>query len=137
MNVLEWNESMRVNVADVDRQHQELVRMIGALNDAMAAGASHEVMGETISGLIDYTRTHFATEEAYFDRYAYPKADAHKAQHSDFVKQVEDFKRGFDEGRLFLSLDVMDFLGQWLIGHIQGSDKEFGPFLNERGVATE
>ncbi|MDP2299758.1 MAG: bacteriohemerythrin, partial [Actinomycetota bacterium] len=85
-------------------------------------------------GLIDYTRTHFATEEAYFDRYGYPEADAHKAQHQDFVGRVEDFKRGFDEGRLFLSLDVMDFLGQWLIEHIQGSDKEYGPFLNERGV---
>lgn len=134
MRSLEWNESMRVNVASVDQQHQELVRMIGALNDAMAAGASHEVLGQTITGLIDYTRTHFATEEAYFDRYGYPGAGTHKAQHEDFVSRVGDFKRGFDEGRLFLSLDVMDFLGQWLVEHIQGSDKEYGPFLNERGV---
>jgi hemerythrin len=134
MALLEWNESMRVNVADIDQQHRELVRMICALNDSMAAGASHQVMGDTISGLIDYTRTHFATEETYFERYDYPGAAAHKAQHSEFVAQVEDFKRGFDEGRLFLSLDVMDFLGQWLLGHIQGSDKVFGPFLNERGV---
>ena len=134
MRFLEWNESMRVNIADVDYQHQELVRMICALNDAMAAGASHEVMGETITGLVNYTRTHFATEEAYFDRYGYPMADAHKAQHQDFVSRVEDFKRGFDEGRLFLSLDVMDFLGQWLVTHIQGSDREYGPFLNQRGV---
>lgn len=134
MTVLQWNETMRVNVADVDRQHQELVRMIGALNDAMAEGASQEVMGATIAGLIDYTRTHFATEEALFDTYGYPGAAAHKAQHREFVSQVEDFKRGFDEGRLFLSLDVMDFLGQWLVQHIQGSDGQFAPFLNERGV---
>jgi hemerythrin len=135
MALLEWNQSMSVNVAVIDQQHRELVRMICALDDAMAAGASHQVMGETISGLIDYTRTHFATEETYFDRYGYPEAAAHKAQHRKFVEHVEDFKRGFDEGRLFLSLEVMDFLGEWLLEHIQGTDKAYGPFLNERGVS--
>ncbi|MDZ4179837.1 MAG: hemerythrin domain-containing protein, partial [Coriobacteriia bacterium] len=70
----------------------------------------------------------------YFDRYGYPEVDAHKAQHQDFVSRVEDFKRGFDEGRLFLSLDMMDFLALWLVEHIQGSDKAYGPFLNEHGV---
>lgn len=34
------------------------------------------------------------------------------------------------EGRLMLTLDVMDFLGEWLVAHIQGSDKAYAPFLH-------
>jgi hemerythrin len=29
----------------------------------------------------------------------------------------------------------MDFLKNWLIKHIQGSDKQYGPFLNAKGMA--
>lgn len=28
----------------------------------------------------------------------------------------------------------MDFLSSWLVEHIQGSDKKYGPFLNQRGI---
>jgi hemerythrin len=34
-----------------------------------------------------------------------------------------------------LSIDVLDFLSTWLVEHIMVSDRAFGPFLNERGVA--
>jgi hemerythrin len=134
MPLLEWNESLRVNVADVDSQHQQLVQMINALHDAMAGGRSKEVMGELIDGLMQYTVIHFGTEEAYFDQFGYPQAEAHKEQHQHFVAQVGDFKQGFDENRLFLSIDVMNFLSEWLVEHIQGSDKAYAPFLKQNGV---
>ncbi|MFA5845056.1 MAG: bacteriohemerythrin [Coriobacteriia bacterium] len=134
MALLEWNESLRVNVANVDEQHQQLVQMINTLHDAMADGRSKEIMGELMGGLIRYTVIHFGTEEAYFDQFGYPQAEDHKEQHRRFVAQVGDFKQGFDDGRLFLSMDVMDFLSEWLVEHIQGSDRAFGPFLNQHGV---
>jgi hemerythrin len=135
MPLLEWGESLRVNVAEVDSQHQQLVRMINTLHEAMTGGRSKEVMGELIHGLLQYTVVHFGTEEGYFERFSYPLAEAHKEQHQQFVAQVGDFKRGFDEDRLFLSIDVMNFLSDWLVEHIQGSDKAFGPFLNQNGIS--
>jgi hemerythrin len=30
--------------------------------------------------------------------------------------------------------DVMNFLCNWLVGHIKGSDKQYSPFLNDRGI---
>ena len=33
-----------------------------------------------------------------------------------------------------LSLQVMNFLKDWLLKHIQGSDKKYAPFLNAKGV---
>ena len=134
MSLLKWTDSLSVGVSELDLQHQQLVRMINTLHESMTEGHGNLALSQTIDGLITYTQTHFAAEEAYFARHGYPQALAHQAQHHAFVTQVQDFKNGFDRGELFLSIDVMDFLSSWLVEHIQGSDKEYGPFLNERGV---
>lgn len=134
MQYLEWSEDLRVGVTDVDQQHQQLVSLVNELHTAMLGGHGKAALGTTIDGLVNYALTHFATEERYFDTYDYPDSAVHKARHRDFVAQVADFKQGFDEDRLLLSLDVMNFLSDWLVDHIKGTDKPFGPFLNERGV---
>ena len=33
-----------------------------------------------------------------------------------------------------LSLDVLQFLKDWLIQHIQGSDQKYRPHLNAKGI---
>jgi hemerythrin len=135
MSYLEWSEDLRVGVADVDQQHQRLVAMVNELHTAMREGHGKDILGSIIAGLVDYTVVHFSTEERYFDAFVYPDTAAHEAQHEGFVERVADFQRGFDEGRLMLSIDVLDFLSTWLVEHIMVSDRAFGPFLNERGVA--
>jgi hemerythrin len=134
MAYLEWSDDLRVGVRDVDEQHQRLVSMINDLHTAMQEGRGKDILGPTIAGLLDYTVVHFATEERYFDTYEYGDAADHKSQHQGFIEQVDDFRQGFTEDRLMLSIDVMDFLSTWLVEHIKGSDRAFGPFLNEHGV---
>ena len=129
MAYLDWNDNLSVNVRVIDEQHRELVRLINRLHDAMTQGQGQRVLGETVAGLIDYAQIHFRTEEGFFDASDYPGSVAHKKKHEEFVEKVTDFKQGFDEGRLMLSLDVMDFLAEWLVKHIQGTDKTYVPFL--------
>ena len=33
-----------------------------------------------------------------------------------------------------LSMEVMNFLKNWLIKHIQGTDRKYGPFLRSHGL---
>ena len=33
-----------------------------------------------------------------------------------------------------LSMEVMIFLKNWLVNHIQGSDQKYGPHLNSKGI---
>lgn len=135
MSYLEWSDELRVGVGDVDDQHKRLVAMVNDLHEAMQRGRGKDVLASTIAGLLDYTVVHFTTEERYFDVFGYSDAPAHKAQHEGFVHQVEDFQQGFRDDRLMLSIDVMDFLSTWLVEHIKGSDRAFGPFLNQHGVS--
>jgi hemerythrin len=124
-----WNDSMSVNVEVIDQQHQRLFALIARLRDAMSRGEGRTVLCDILDGLVDYANAHFAAEEGYFEASAYPHCDTHRKQHRDFVAKVSEFKRGMDEGRLMLTLDVMDFLGEWLVDHIQGSDAAYAPFL--------
>ena len=134
MDLIEWDDTLSVNVAEIDRQHKKLVAMINELHAAMRERRTKDVLGKIIDGMITYAETHFATEEKYFDQFNYPGTTTHKKEHKYFIKKVNEFKQSFDADRLMLSIDVIDFLKEWLVTHIQGSDKKYSSFFNKKGL---
>lgn len=134
MALINWNDSFSVNVAEIDQQHKKLVTMINELGDAMKQRKAKDVMGKIVNDMISYASTHFKTEEKYFDQFGYPETDRHKKEHTSFVQRVSDFKKGFENGKISLSIEVMDFLCDWLQDHIKGSDKKYSQFFNEKGL---
>jgi hemerythrin len=134
MAFIQWDSSFTVNVAEIDMQHQKLVTMINDLNDAMKQGKGKDALSRIIEELFNYAGSHFATEEKYFDKFGYPAAASHKLEHKNFVKKVSEFKNSFDRGQLTLTIEVMNFLKDWLRSHIKGVDKKYVPFFNEKGL---
>lgn len=134
MALITWEEKYSVNIKEIDEQHKNLVKMVNDLHEAMSVGKGKEVMGKVLQNLINYTASHFATEEKYMTMFNYPSYPQHKGEHDKFVKQVLDFQKDFNEGNKIISLDVMKFLKDWLLNHILGTDKKFGPFFNEKGL---
>ena len=134
MAVLNWHPSFSINIEEIDKQHQLLVNMINDLYDAMNAGKEKVVLEKLINRLNIYAAMHFAREEHYFDMFGYPDAELHKKEHSDFEKKVYKFESDFHKGSQSLSTEIVNFLGNWLVGHIKGSDKKYAPFLIERGI---
>jgi hemerythrin len=134
MALMQWKSDYSVNVAEIDRQHQKLIQMINDLNDAMVEGKGKDAIGKIVDGLVNYTGTHFSTEEKYFDKFGYPESYSHKMEHVAFVKKATEFKSGFASGKLGLSIDVMDFLSKWLQNHILVNDKKYSPFFNSKGL---
>ena len=128
MPLIDWDDNYSVNIVEIDKQHQKLIDMINQLHEAMLEGQARDIIGAIVQRLVDYTCTHFKTEEDYFDRYDYPDTDDHKAQHRHFVRQIDQYNRDFEAGRLTLSMEVMNFLKDWLIKHIQGTDKDYTDF---------
>lgn len=135
MALMSWNPSLSVNIRQFDDQHIHLVEMLNELHEAMKAGNAKEMLGKTIDGLISYTATHFCDEEQLMTTHAYPEIAAHKDEHERLVKQVLELQQQFNSGQIILTLEVMMFLKDWLMKHIQGDDKKFGAYLNENGVS--
>ena len=135
MPLMTWNNSLSVGIAVIDEDHKKLVAMVNQLYDAVQAGHGKDALGKTLDGLIDYTVMHFAREEKFFQETGYPDAVAHKKEHADLTKQVLDVQAKYRSGATStLSLEVMTFLKNWLVKHIQGSDRKYGPHLNAKGI---
>ena len=135
MALMTWTDKLSVGVAAIDDDHKKLVGMVNELYDAMQAGHGKDSLGHILDGLVQYTRFHFAREERFFAQTSYPDAIAHKHEHDALTRQVLGVQQKYESGlTTTLSLDVLHFLKEWLIKHIQGSDQKYRPHLNAKGI---
>jgi hemerythrin len=134
MALFEWSDKYSVNIKEIDEQHKKLIGIINDLHDAMSKGKSNDVLSHVLQDLIDYTRLHFAREERIMSMHGYTDYAAHKAVHEDLVRQVTKFDKEFREEKFGLSIQMMNFLKDWLSKHILETDKKYSPFLNSKGV---
>lgn len=135
MAFISWDEKYTIGIKELDAQHRQLVVLLGELYDAMQTSNTADSLGRTLSQLVAYTRTHFATEERYMAQYGYPGLEAQKKEHANFVDKILKFKNDFDSGRTTLSVSLATFVKDWLFTHILGSDKQYGPFLISKGAS--
>lgn len=133
--MFEWNARYGVGLVSVDAQHQNLFAMCRELHEAMAAGQGKAALAKILDRLVQYTVVHFAHEERLMRLYDYPDMAAHKAQHEALTKQVLKFQQDFDLGRAAITVQLLQFLREWLQNHIQASDQKLAPYLKERAVA--
>jgi hemerythrin len=78
---------------------------------------------------------HFDREENFFAQTGYPAATSHKQERDALTRQVIEIQKKYAAGAsAALSLEVMKFLRNWLIQHIQGSDQKYRPHLNSKGI---
>ncbi|HXE97939.1 MAG TPA: bacteriohemerythrin [Dongiaceae bacterium] len=131
---LEWNTSYATGVSKYDEHHKILFNMVNDLADAMQQKKSKEAVGRVLNGLAEYTVSHFADEERSFAQTHYPEEAQHKALHKKLLDQVTELIRKFNAGETLIAQDVINFLQEWLINHIQGTDKRYGPHLNKSGI---
>lgn len=125
---------MSVNVRELDDQHQKLVGMVNTLHDAMRRGEGKEALKKIFFGLVNYTASHFAAEERLMKQTGFPEYDEHRRIHEKMTAKVLAFQKEFQQGKVGLTLDVMKFLENWVEKHIMGTDKKYGPHLNEHGI---
>lgn len=134
MALAHWKNEYSVNIAKIDSQHKKLFDYLNEINDALVNKKPKEELGKIIEKIVKYAVEHFKTEEHYFDMYKYPKASSHKLEHQAFIKKVKEFQADYNNGKVLLSLKIINFLKDWLTKHILGTDKAYSQFLNEKGV---
>lgn len=129
-----WSDTYSVKIGMIDMQHKNLVGMVNALHQAMVAGHGKDELGKILSALVKYTQVHFKTEEGLMESHKYPEYTQHKSEHEKLTKTVLEFQAKFQKSEVGLTIEVMQFLKDWLVKHIMGSDKRYSPFLNAQGV---
>ncbi len=133
--IMRWSDSLSVGIDSIDGQHKVLIDLINTLFREMNSGNGKQAISSALSKLIEYTGSHFAFEEDLFEKHNYEGNDAHKEIHKKLVAQVVDFQTQFESGKKDISLELMEFLKDWLIEHIKGTDKKYSSFLQSKGVS--
>ena len=133
MTLITWDSSLSVGITAFDNHHQHLIEILNELHTAMRAGSGKLVVGELLEQLVDYTKTHFASEESLLYKYKYPAYNAHIQEHAELTQKVVDFVKRYQNGEAALTIEVMTFLKGWLTHHILETDKHYTAFLKAKG----
>lgn len=135
MSLIAWNDRFSVGIASIDKEHQKLVGLLNEFYDAVQSGKGKESLAGVLAALIDYTKMHFANEEQLFAKTAYPDAVAHKKAHDDLIRQVLAIQEKYSKGaNATLPSETLNFLKNWLLTHIQGTDKKYSSHLVGHGI---
>ncbi len=135
MPLITWSDELAVRTKEIDDQHKRLIDLLNRLFDAMKQGKGRDALSPVLDERAQYTVYHFGTEEGLFREYGYPDAETHKAEHDAFARRVIDFQQAFEAGNKPITVDVLQFLTDWLQHHITQIDKKFGLFLKDKGVS--
>ena len=133
--MFEWKPQYSVQIGSIDGQHQNLFRIAGELYAAMSAGRGKAALAAILDRLVQYTSVHFAHEERLMRLHDYPQLAAHRAEHEALTKKVLAFQADFEAGRAAVTVQVLQFLKEWLEKHIAGSDQKYAPHLKTKAVA--
>lgn len=131
---IDWLPSYEVGVAEIDEQHKKFVLLLNDLYDTIDVGAEEIILGDIIAQLEAYANYHFATEEKYFDKFAYIDSPKHKEIHEDFRKQVAIFRKNYLGKENLYSHKILEFMKGWLTNHIVQVDKAYSDCFHDHGL---
>lgn len=119
-----WDSSFETGIAEIDAQHQQLVRIINDLANGIGH-ASRETLAQIVEQLKDYAKYHFQFEEKLMDTHNYHEAKQHQTEHLEFTDQILLFDLDVILSSDGLAWDMFHYLKGWLTNHILQTDMRF------------
>ncbi len=134
IKMFEWKENYSVNISIIDEEHKELIRI---MNEAIVAKQHRndlEEISKLLKELTMYALKHFSTEETYMVEFNYPEFQNHKNEHHDFSNKMIAYCNTVIEGEYQIANEIIEYLKQWLVNHIQVTDKKYVACFKENGL---
>ncbi|MGE4538983.1 MAG: bacteriohemerythrin [Desulfovibrio sp.] len=129
-----FDDSLRTGFDAIDEQHRMFLDMLSELGEQIQAGHHRQGVLDAFQGMRAYADGHFSDEEATMAGYDYPDLAAHCRQHETFRSMTRDLEQRTGEGPGLLSLETLEYLGTWFVGHIRNDDQRFAAFAREHGT---
>ena len=132
--MIEWDDKYSVGISIIDEEHKQL---IGIINKAIAAKQhsdnSKEII-EILNEINKYALAHFADEEAYMIQFNYPDYEQHRKEHQGFSIETMAFLDSAAMGDCQLASKILEHLKNWLVHHVQGTDRKYIDCFTEHGL---
>jgi methyl-accepting chemotaxis protein len=132
--LIQWGSQYMLNINLIDSQHKVLVEIINKLYDGFGRHLDKKQMRKIVNELVDYTVYHFGVEEDIFQKIGYKETTEHNLQHKMFVDKIKQFAEEVELGDMAISIDITEFLKNWLINHILKTDKRYVETFKANGI---
>lgn len=126
MTLVNWNETMKLGVPEVDFEHEELIGVINALGDQIHKGETLDGIQALLDEINAQIEAHFALEEKIMRKNGFVGPEAHKEDHDRLLEQIRDIMTeavGVDEDVLHAHLAQR--LDMWFSEHFRTLYRSF------------
>ena len=141
MPLMQWTPAMSVGVEELDNDHKVLIKVINDLDANAGNESRRDVVRQCLIALRRYAEFHFAREEKVMSACSYPNLEAHKDEHRDFVKRIQDvtarFDTGVEDAAGIVNQELLDYLKDWLRHHILVEDLAYRAHVERSAEAKE
>jgi hemerythrin len=133
MALLEWKFSYSVGVKELDQQHEVLLKLI---NGPAGENPDHVIKRcfIALNDLVKYTELHSNTEENLMRLHGFIELPMHQKEHEAFIERVFELNQELADGNPDIFGDLVNFLKDWFISDVLGTDIEYKDFLAAKGV---
>ena len=125
----QWSQDFAVGVEEIDREHRQLFALAESMHQAMLGGKGKEILHSLLADLVDYTFYHFSHEEGLMKRTECPNARQHAQQHEGLRTKVRGLQARSNSGEVTMTIEVAEFLIEWLKQHTVASDRQIREHL--------
>ena len=132
--MIEWTKKYSVGVSVMDEEHKGLIDTINKVIAARQRNYSQEEVEEILSELVKYAKEHFKNEEAYMSKFEYPDYLLHYNEHLNFSLHMIIYNNQVINGEYKIMDEVYNYLQEWLVHHIQKTDKKYTKCFNKNGL---
>ena len=122
---LQWDQSLKIGVAAMDRDHERLVNAMAVIDELDTKKAGKGAIKGAIDKLAALVVAHFQAEEAYMQSIDFPGLAVHKRIHEDLLQNFTKHKAAYEKGDGSVTDDFHNFLVCWLRAHIKGIDAKY------------
>ncbi len=122
MPCMEWNSCYNLGISRLDEQHRRLIAMLNTTYDCCLDDDWEDSVERTVEELDVYARSHFSAEEQLMKNSDYPARQMHVEEHDLFIRQVAQLRQDLFDGNGLLAMEMLTFLGTWLVAHILDAD---------------
>lgn len=132
MALFNFENEFKLNIPEVDREHEQLINTLNRTYELLNAGKRDEAHILFTQTLSEYVHEHFTNEEIFMKSFHYPKLEDHKTTHANFRSSFERLapKIAMDDDAAFR--EALSDTYAWIISHIGTTDKRYAQYYFER-----
>lgn len=119
---IRWDESLTVGIDTIDEHHRYLFEITNELYEVVEEKRGIRHVARILKALDHYVQVHFRAEERMMVYYGYERSDQQHFQHRQFEERLRQFYDQLHENPMTAPLEVLSYLRNWLVRHIQVED---------------